>query len=100
MQLDGTNGADATFSFRPCPSNQYCDFKDVQTFQNFQRKDSAFAIPNTERKKAYCVNRWKSYTNMYAGATCSRDYQCRSGRCWGRRCIGQFDNEQCIINED
>ena len=99
MQLDGTTGANAVFSFKPCESNEFCDYKNVETFQTFQRKDSAYSIPAAVRKKAYWVNRTVNRQNLLPGASCDHDYECRSGRCDGQ-CKGHYNDESCLTDED
>ena len=103
MQLDGTTGADATFSFRPCSSLKFCDYKNIETLHIFQRYDDATALPTAVRKKAYCVSREVNHRDLLPGARCVHDYECLSGRCdsgipWGGhygkgRCRGQYNDE-------
>mmetsp|Transcript_21081 Transcript_21081/g.24305 ORF Transcript_21081/g.24305 Transcript_21081/m.24305 type:complete len:100 (+) Transcript_21081:119-418(+) len=99
MELTGTTGNTAVFSFRACESNEFCDFKNIETFQIFQRKDSAYSIPSTSVRKAYCVDRSAYKRNMYPGGLCDYDHQCLSGRCYDR-CRGRYYNENCLSHSD
>ena len=99
MELTGTTGNTATFSFRPWDASEFWNYKNIETFQVFQRKDSAYSIPTTSIRKAYWVSREVNRQNLLAGAVCQYDHEWRSKR-WDRIWRGQSFGQSCLTSYD
>ena len=92
-------GNTATFSFRPCEDDEFCDYQNVETLQSFQRWNGGTALTTAVRKKAYWVNRELNYQGLLPGGDCKHDYQCLSGRCHDI-CKGLYNDESCLSSDE